>query len=94
MILVATSILIGSYVALLIVTLSSAEYRRGLEVWAKCHEYYAYLLALYVPIALDLSPIDFIFCALGYAALSAPSMTVIYLAVGLVVTFIYQIVRK
>ncbi len=94
MILAATSILIASYVALVIVILSKAEYHKGLEVWAKCHEYYAYLLALYVPIDLNLDLIDFIFCALGYAALSAPSMTVIYLAVGLVVTFIYQIVRK
>lgn len=94
MILAATSILIASYIALVIVNLSKAEYHRGLEVWAKCHEYYAYILALYVPIALDLPPADFFFCALAYTALAAPSITVAVLAVGLVSTFIYQIVRK
>lgn len=94
MIIIATSILIASYVALVIVNLSNTEYHKGLEIWAKCHEYYAYLLALYVPIDLNLPPADFFFCALGYAALAAPSITVIVLAFGLVVTFIYQIVRK
>lgn len=90
----ATSILVASYIALVIVNLSTAEYRRSLEIWAKCHEYYAYFLGLYMPIHLDLSAVDFFFCALAYAALSAPSVTVIVLAIGLVSTFIYQIIRK
>ena len=91
---IATSILIGSYIALVIVNLSKTEYHRGLEIWAKCHEYFAYGLGIYVPIHLDLNAADFFFCALAYAALAAPSITVIVLAIGLVSTFIYQIIRK
>lgn len=91
---IATSILIASYIALVVVNLSNMQHKYSLEVWAKCHEYYAYILALYVPIALGLDPADFFFCALAYAALAAPSITVVVLAIGLVSTFIYQIVRK
>lgn len=93
-VIILTAVLVASYIGIAFINIMSFTYHRGFEIWAKCHEYYAYVLACIVPWILEYNIFDSLLLALLYAALSAPAITVVALAIAALSNFLHNLFTK
>ena len=93
-IIVLSAILVVSYCVLVYFNLSDRQHSYTLECYAKCHKYFAYCCGIYVALNSGLDVFDSLLCALFYAALAAPSYTVVVLFVGGISAVIFNFIKK
>lgn len=89
-----TALLVLSYAGIAVINIFPFTYRKGYEIWAACHKYTAFGMAFIAPIVLDLNSFDSVLCALLFAAISAPAITVFALAVAALSNFVHTLFIK